>query len=218
VSGWPGCALPSTPGSKKSASALASWCWPGRPPSSAAPRGPRSSRHRVGHRQRCTGRWRTRRGRRCRPCRCAGPCPQRRHANRAGPRLQRAAPAQPAGPETSITSPPSRRTRTARGAPVSGPSATGTTSPGTAGGTTATAPGTTAIAGGTATAHGTTAAGTTSPGVAPARAIGKGEQAKKVSRATTDPPFSVRPAKKVVEEAVRAHPATIGHGRSREGQ
>ena len=184
--GWPGYALPSTPGSKKSASALASWCWLGRPPSSAAPQRPRSSRHRAGHRPRCTGRWPARRGRLCRPCRCARGSLLRGQPNCAVPRLQHPAPARLAGPATSITppptSPPAVRAPAGCGTGASGHLGTGITSPGVAGGTTAIARGSATAAGPTVIAAGITVAGRTiSAGIAPVTAIGKGDQAKKIT-------------------------------------
>jgi hypothetical protein len=205
--GWPGYAQPSTPGSKKSPSAPASWCWPGRPPSSAAPQRPRSSQHRAGYRPRCTSHWLTRRGRLRRPCRCARHGLPRGHPGRAGPRQQYAAPARPTGPATPRTppptSPPAVRAPAGWGAGDGGPLGTGITSPGVAGGTTATArgpataagptviaDGTTVIADGTTViADGTTVAGhTTSAGFAPVTAIGKGDQAEKITKASTDRP------------------------------
>jgi hypothetical protein len=189
--GWPGYAQPSTPGSKKSASAPASWCWLGRPPSSAAPQRPRSSQHRAGHRPRCTSRWLTRRGRLRRPCRCARHGLPRGHPGRAGPGPQYAAPARPAGPATPITppptSPPAVRAPVTCGAGTSGHLGTGITSPGVAGGTTATACGPATAAGTTVIADGTTVAGhTTSAGIALVTAIGKRHQAKKITRASTN--------------------------------
>jgi hypothetical protein len=189
--GWPGYARPSTPGSKKSPSAPASWCWPGRPPSSAAPQRPRSSQHRAGYRPRCTSHWLTRRGRLRRPCRCARHGLPRGHPGRAGPRQQYAAPPRPPGPATPRTppptSPPAVRAPAGWGAGASGPLGTGITSPGVAGGTTATTRGPATAAGPTVIADGTTVAGhTTSAGIAPVTALGKGDQAKKITKASTD--------------------------------
>ena len=187
MSGWPECALPSTPCSKKSASALASWCWPGRPPSSAAPQRSRLSRRRAGHRQRCTGRWLARRAGLCRPFRCVRLGLLRGHPSRARPRLQHTAPARPTGPATPLIPPPAGRAPTTCGAGGSGHLGTGITSPGVAGGTTATARGMATAHGTTVIADGITVAGRTpSAGIGPVTAIGKGDQAKKVTRASTD--------------------------------
>ena len=194
ASGWPVCALPSTPGSKKSASALASWCWPGRPPSPAAPQRPRSSWHRAGHRQRCTGRWLARRGRLRLPCWCTRRRLRRGHPSRGTPRLQHAAPARPTGQATPPTPPPPGRAPTTRAAGASGRWGTGIPSPGVAGGTTPTAPGMATARGTTVRADGITAAGRTpSAGIAPATAIGKATTAQQEHKGVHRP-HSVRPA------------------------
>jgi hypothetical protein len=190
TSGWPGCALASTPGSKKSVSGPVSWCWPGRPPWPAAPQWSRSSRHRAGHRQRCIGHWLTRRGRLRDPCRCARRGLRRGHPIRGRPRPPHTAPARPARPATPRTppptSPPAGRAPTTDGAGACGHVGTRITSPDAAGGTTATASGMATARGTTVRADGTTAAGRTpKAGTAPATAIGKRDQAKQITSAFT---------------------------------
>jgi len=156
VSGLCGCAPRPTPGSRKSASAPASWRWLRWPPSSAPPQRSRSWQRSAGHRRR-TGRWPARRGPPCRPCGCGPRCP---HASRAGVRLRRGTPARPAGlvapviwpPARRATLPPARRARTSPAATASGSSVTTAISPGAAGGIT-TSPGTTG--GATAGTHAT---------------------------------------------------------------
>jgi hypothetical protein len=102
---------------------------------------PRSSRHTTGHRQRCTVPWPARRGRLRRPGRCARRGLRRGHPSRGRPGLQHAAPAQPATPATPLTPPPPGRAPTTGGTGATGHLGAGITSPGVAGGTTATAHG-----------------------------------------------------------------------------
>jgi hypothetical protein len=189
VPGWPECALPSTPGSKKSASALAFWCWPGRPPSLAAPQRPRSSPPKADHRQRRTGRWRASRGQLRRRCPCAYHGLLHGHFRRARPRRQHTAPPRPQRPAPRTPPPPpppAGRAPPTDSAAAGGHRGTGITSPPVTGGTTATADGRATTRGTTVMADGITVAGrTTSAGIAPVTAIDHGDQAKKTTTAST---------------------------------